>query len=126
MWEMTSEIGVGKATDYGLEYYPTNPPRPIAIWFGFPDENGRIVANLRDASPTMAEARTMVAALNEQKKTTDTVEIVRRRLADGRTIADSDVHRLVAEVDRLRASNASLRASLDNCTHALRGSYDAR
>lgn len=32
-----------------------------------------------------------------------TVEIVRRRLADGRTIADSDVRRLVAEIDRLRA-----------------------
>lgn len=34
--------------------------------------------------------------------TVDTVEIVRRRLADGRTIADSDVHALVAEIDRLR------------------------
>jgi molybdenum-dependent DNA-binding transcriptional regulator ModE len=32
----------------------------------------------------------------------DTVEIVRGRLADGRTIADSDVHKLVAEIDRLR------------------------
>lgn len=34
----------------------------------------------------------------------DTVEIVRGRLADGRTIADSDVHKLVAEIDRLRAA----------------------
>lgn len=38
-----------------------------------------------------------------QENTTDTVEIVRHRLADGRTIADADVHRLVAEIDRLRA-----------------------
>lgn len=33
---------------------------------------------------------------------TDTTERVRRRLADGRVIADIDVHRLVAEIDRLR------------------------
>ncbi len=33
-----------------------------------------------------------------------TVEIVRRRLADGRTIADADVHTLVAEIDRLRSA----------------------
>ncbi len=32
-----------------------------------------------------------------------TLEIVRGRLANGRTIADSDVHKLVAEIDRLRA-----------------------
>ena len=36
----------------------------------------------------------------------DTVEIVRQRLADGRTIADSDVHKLVAEIDRLREALA--------------------
>lgn len=35
-------------------------------------------------------------------ETLDTVQIVRRRLADGRTIADADVNRLVAEIDRLR------------------------
>lgn len=40
--------------------------------------------------------------MREQCETLDTVEIVRRRLADGRTIADSDVHMLVAEIDRLR------------------------
>lgn len=33
-----------------------------------------------------------------------TLEIVRGRLANGRTIADSDVHKLVAEIDRLRAA----------------------
>ena len=32
-----------------------------------------------------------------------TVEVVRRRLADGRTIADRDVRELVAEIDRLCA-----------------------
>ena len=31
-----------------------------------------------------------------------TLEIVRGRLANGRTIADSDVHKLVVEIDRLR------------------------
>lgn len=35
-------------------------------------------------------------------ETYDTVEIVRQRLANGRTIADFDVHQLVAEIDRLR------------------------
>lgn len=35
-------------------------------------------------------------------KSETTVEIVRQRLADGRTIADSDVHKLVVEIDRLR------------------------
>ncbi len=34
----------------------------------------------------------------------DTVEIVRWRLADGRTIADSDVHKLVAKIDQLKES----------------------
>jgi hypothetical protein len=33
----------------------------------------------------------------------DTLAIVRRRLADGRTIADSDVHKLVAQIDQLKA-----------------------
>ena len=33
----------------------------------------------------------------------DTLTIVRRRLADGRTIADSDVHKLVAQIDQLKA-----------------------
>lgn len=33
-----------------------------------------------------------------------TVDIVRQRLADGRTIADSDVHKLVHEIDDLRTS----------------------
>lgn len=35
-------------------------------------------------------------------ETWDTVEIVRRRLANGRRIADADVHELVAEIGRLR------------------------
>lgn len=39
----------------------------------------------------------------------DTCEIVRRRLADGRTIADADVHELVLEIIRLRAENERLR-----------------
>lgn len=38
-----------------------------------------------------------------------TVDVVRRRLADGRTIADADVHALVAEIDRLRAALTRLR-----------------
>jgi hypothetical protein len=42
-----------------------------------------------------------------------TLEIVRGRLANGRTIADSDVHKLVAEIDRLRAA-------LTNCLSFLR------
>lgn len=33
----------------------------------------------------------------------DTLTIVRRRLADGRTIADSDVRKLVAQIDQLKA-----------------------
>jgi len=33
----------------------------------------------------------------------DTLTIVRHRLADGRTIADSDVHKLVAQIDQLKA-----------------------
>lgn len=40
--------------------------------------------------------------MRERCETLDTVEIVRRRLANGRAIADADVHRLVAEIDRLR------------------------
>jgi hypothetical protein len=40
--------------------------------------------------------------MKETEMQLDTVEIVRQRLADGRTIADSDVHKLVAEIDRLR------------------------
>lgn len=34
----------------------------------------------------------------------DIVDIVRGRLADGRPIADADVHALVGTVDRLRAA----------------------
>jgi hypothetical protein len=33
----------------------------------------------------------------------DTLTIVRHRLANGRTIADSDVHKLVAQIDQLKA-----------------------
>jgi chromosome segregation ATPase len=33
----------------------------------------------------------------------DTLTIVRWRLANGRTIADSDVHKLVAQIDQLKA-----------------------
>ena len=48
--------------------------------------------------------------MNEQQATTlNTVEIVRKRLADGRTITDGDVHRLVAEIDHLRAEIAAAR-----------------
>jgi hypothetical protein len=32
----------------------------------------------------------------------DIVDVVRQRLADGRTIADADVHALVREIDCLR------------------------
>jgi hypothetical protein len=42
--------------------------------------------------------------MKETEMQLDTVEIVRQRLADGRTIADSDVHKLVAEIDRLKES----------------------
>jgi hypothetical protein len=49
----------------------------------------------------------------------DTVEIVRGRLADGRTIADSDVHKLVAEIDRLR-ENITL---LDGLWHEYHDAY---
>jgi hypothetical protein len=41
-----------------------------------------------------------------------TLEIVRGRLANGRTIADSDVHKLVAEIDRLREMNERLMAAV--------------
>lgn len=54
-------------TSYGLEIHPTNPPRPLCIWHGRPGTGGRIVANLRDAAPTMVEAEIMVAALNKQE-----------------------------------------------------------
>jgi hypothetical protein len=40
-----------------------------------------------------------------------TLEIVRGRLANGRTIADSDVHKLVAEIDRLREQVLLLEAT---------------
>ena len=40
-----------------------------------------------------------------------TLEIVRGRLANGRTIADSDVHKLVAEIERLTGETEGL---LDN------------
>jgi hypothetical protein len=33
----------------------------------------------------------------------DTLEVVRWRLAEGRTIADSDVHKLVAQIDQLKS-----------------------
>ena len=39
-----------------------------------------------------------------------TLEIVRARLADGRTIADYHVHQLVAEIDRLRKLEDAVRA----------------
>jgi uncharacterized coiled-coil DUF342 family protein len=41
-----------------------------------------------------------------------TLEIVRGRLANGRTIADSDVHKLVAEIDHLRKDNAAILATV--------------
>jgi septal ring factor EnvC (AmiA/AmiB activator) len=41
-----------------------------------------------------------------------TLEIVRGRLANGRTIADSDVHKLVAEIDQLRKDNAAILATV--------------
>ncbi len=40
-----------------------------------------------------------------------TLEIVRGRLANGRTIADSDVHKLVAEIDWLREQVLLLEAT---------------
>lgn len=43
--------------------------------------------------------------------TIDTTELVRMRLADGRTIADADVHQLIAEIDRLKAVIRSLGGS---------------
>jgi uncharacterized protein (UPF0335 family) len=51
------------------------------------------------------------------------LEIVRRRLADGRTIADSDVHRLVREIDRLRAEVAELNADIEAGKAWLRDIY---
>lgn len=54
----------------------------------------------------MADGRIQTTA-----ETMDTTEIVRRRLADGRTIADADVHRLVAEIDRLKAVIRSMGGS---------------
>ncbi len=56
-----------QAAPYSLEFYPTNPPRPMSIWSGDPGEGGRLVANLRDAKATMAEANAMVAALNARQ-----------------------------------------------------------
>ena len=38
----------------------------------------------------------------------DTLAVVKGRLADGRTIADADVHRLAAEIERLQARVAEL------------------
>lgn len=44
-------------------------------------------------------------------ETYDTVDVVKRRLADGRAIADIDVRRLVAEVERLKAVIRSMGGS---------------
>lgn len=35
----------------------------------------------------------------------DVVELARQRLANGRHVADADIHGLIREVDRLRSSN---------------------
>ena len=42
----------------------------------------------------------------------DTLAIVKARLADGRAIADGDVHGLCDEIERLRSENERLRAAL--------------
>ncbi len=57
-----------QAAPYSLEFHPTNPPRPMAIWSGDPGDGGRLVANLRDANATMAEANAMAAALNARQE----------------------------------------------------------
>lgn len=52
-------------------------------------------------------------------ETPDAVEIVRRRLADGRTIADYDVQHLVAEIDQLRQDLAEMQDELDTARRLL-------
>ena len=51
----------------------------------------------------------------------DTLEIVKARLADGRAIADGDVHDLCAEIERLRGEIERLRAALKDMLHAVCG-----
>lgn len=58
-------------------------------------------------SEWMDNAAETARLLRGSQPAADTAEIVRRRLADGRTIADADVHRLVAEIDRLRAEEST-------------------
>lgn len=48
-----------------------------------------------------------------------TLEIVRGRLANGLTISDSDVHKLVAEIDRLRqALREIVGTTMSQCVNA--------
>jgi hypothetical protein len=42
----------------------------------------------------------------------DTLTLVRWRLAEGRTIADSDVHKLVAQIDQLKAERDRMKQAL--------------
>jgi hypothetical protein len=54
---------------FRLEFFPTNPKRPSAIWdHHTPDEEGwwRLVANFHGAGATMREAEIMCAALNRE------------------------------------------------------------
>jgi hypothetical protein len=66
----------------------------------------------------------------------DTLTIVRWRLANGRTIADSDVHKLVAQIDQLKAElSEAIERGNDWCDQAkkaraerdeLQSSFDLR
>ncbi|MGG5810985.1 hypothetical protein [Falsiroseomonas sp. CW058] len=72
-----------------------------SVYMGGPSPHSRRNAR-RIIEALEAEGWALTKMGEAMGATSDTVEIVRQRLADGRTIADIDVHRLVEEIDGLR------------------------